>query len=144
MGRVSAWLRCSRLGLQQRVTSLAGPHPTNMCPTLQDTESDHPKIVESIGGVGHMIANNLEGNSSSQVRVKGNIQLKNSDPPRACLRLSVESKILSTTIPTVATTKSAITGQLTIFKGPNEVVGNKKPRVSAYYKLQQHAISAKF
>ncbi|RDX89956.1 hypothetical protein CR513_28240, partial [Mucuna pruriens] len=25
-------------------------HPTDMCPTLQETESDHPKSVGSIGG----------------------------------------------------------------------------------------------
>ncbi|RDY02082.1 hypothetical protein CR513_14520, partial [Mucuna pruriens] len=58
-------------------------HPTDMCPTLQEIESNHPESVGSIG-------------------------------------------------------------KLTIFKGPDEVVGDKQPGVLAYYELQQHAISAKF
>ncbi|RDX82203.1 hypothetical protein CR513_37034, partial [Mucuna pruriens] len=117
-------------------------HPTNVCPTLQEIESDHPESVGSI--VGHMIVNNLEDNNTGLVRVKGNILLKNLDLPKACLRLSAEFEIPSTIIPTTATTKSAIIGQLTIFRGPDEAVSDKKPRVLAYNELQQHAILAKF
>ncbi|RDX89424.1 hypothetical protein CR513_28845, partial [Mucuna pruriens] len=62
-------------------------HPTDMCPTLQETESDHPESVGSIA----------------------------------------KPEIPSTIVPTTATTESAIIGQLTIFGGTDEAVGNKKP-----------------
>ncbi|RDY04637.1 hypothetical protein CR513_11628, partial [Mucuna pruriens] len=68
-------------------------HPTNMCPTLQEIESDHPESIGSIGRYQYekqsMIVNNLEGISTSRIRVKGNIQLKNLDPPRALLRVKI-------------------------------------------------------
>ncbi|RDY03055.1 hypothetical protein CR513_13398, partial [Mucuna pruriens] len=86
-------------------------HPTDMFPTL----------------VRYMIVNNLEGNSTGQVRFKGNIQLKSSDLPK----LSSEYEIPSTAIPTATTTESAIIGQLTILGGPDEAVGNKQPGVLA-------------
>ncbi|RDX75987.1 hypothetical protein CR513_44069, partial [Mucuna pruriens] len=123
-------------------------HPTNICPTLQETESDHPESVGSIGG--HQYEKQsyqsqlYDSSNIGRVRVKGNIQLKNSNLPKAHLRLSAESEIPSTIVPTAATTESAIIGQLSIYRGPNEVVDNKKPGVSAYYELQQHAILAKF
>ncbi|RDX99447.1 hypothetical protein CR513_17497, partial [Mucuna pruriens] len=108
-------------------------HPIDMCPTLQETESDHLEIVGSI-------VNNLEGNNTSRIRFKDNIQLKNSDPPK----LSTVSEIPSLIVPTTTTTKSAITRKLTIFRGPNKAVGDKQPGVLAYYELQQYAIPAKF
>ncbi|RDY01002.1 hypothetical protein CR513_15729, partial [Mucuna pruriens] len=48
---------------------------------------------------------------------------------------SIAARIPRTTIRIVATTESAITGKLTILRGPDEVVGNKQPRVSANYEL---------
>ncbi|RDX88507.1 hypothetical protein CR513_29886, partial [Mucuna pruriens] len=79
-------------------------HLIDMCPTLQEIESDH---LESVGSI-------------------------------------VEFEIPRTTILTIATTKSANIWQLTIFRGPNEAVGDKQPKDLAYYELQQHTISAKF
>ncbi|RDY10226.1 hypothetical protein CR513_05295, partial [Mucuna pruriens] len=92
-------------------------------------ESNRIKVV-------HMIVNNLEGNSTGQIRVKGNAQLQNSDPAKTCLKLSAESKIPTTTIPTTTTIESATTRQLLIFGGPDEAIGNKQPGVSTNYELQ--------
>ncbi|RDX90581.1 hypothetical protein CR513_27535, partial [Mucuna pruriens] len=57
---------------------------------------------------------------------------------------TAECAILGTTIPTIAITKSVITRQLTIYRGPDEVVSNKQPGVLAKHELQQHAAPAKY
>ncbi|RDX85340.1 hypothetical protein CR513_33484, partial [Mucuna pruriens] len=77
-------------------------HPTDMCPTLQETELNHPESVGLISGYQYE---------------------KQSYP--------IKSKIPSTTVLTIATIESAIIGQFTIFGGPDEAVGNKQPGVSA-------------
>ncbi|RDX83133.1 hypothetical protein CR513_35978, partial [Mucuna pruriens] len=46
-------------------------HPTDMCPTLQETESDYPQSVGAISGQG---------------QVKGHMQLNDSDLPRMYLK----------------------------------------------------------
>ncbi|RDY09840.1 hypothetical protein CR513_05729, partial [Mucuna pruriens] len=65
-------------------------HPTNIFPTLQEIESDRPESVGAIGSsctkVSHLIINNLESNHFGQGRVKGLIQLNDSDPHRVCLK----------------------------------------------------------
>ncbi|RDY09960.1 hypothetical protein CR513_05591, partial [Mucuna pruriens] len=76
-------------------------------PTLQETESDHPESVASI------------------VPVKSESRAISSS--KIWIRLEHASDIA---VPTIVRTKSAITRQLTIFGGPDEVVGNKQPRVS--------------
>ncbi|RDX89303.1 hypothetical protein CR513_28990, partial [Mucuna pruriens] len=91
-----------------------------------------------------MIVNNLEGNSTSQIRFKGNIQLKNLDQPKGQNSYQPNLRYQAPPFQQKQQTKSAITGQLTIFRGPDEAVSDKQPGVSTYYELQQHAISAKF
>ncbi|RDY04338.1 hypothetical protein CR513_11966, partial [Mucuna pruriens] len=125
-------------------------HPTDMCPTLQETESDHPESVGSIGGYQYgkqpyrskpydtvLVESDSRAISSSKIRIRQGV-------PQGSKQLSIESEIPSTIIPTAATTKSAITVQLTIFRGPNEAASDKQPGVSTDYELQQHAILAKF
>ncbi|RDX95523.1 hypothetical protein CR513_21949, partial [Mucuna pruriens] len=70
--------------------------------------------------VGHMIVNNLEGSSTGQIRVKGNTQLQNSNPARACLKVKIPTAI----VPTAVAIESATTRQLTISGGLDE----QKPR----------------
>ncbi|RDX69800.1 hypothetical protein CR513_51034, partial [Mucuna pruriens] len=69
-------------------------HPTDMCPTLQETESDHPESIGAIGGyqygkVDSLIINNLEGNHFGQGRVKGLMRLSDLDLPQMYLKLKV-------------------------------------------------------
>ncbi|RDY01805.1 hypothetical protein CR513_14822, partial [Mucuna pruriens] len=68
-------------------------YPTNMCPILQETESNHLESVGSIESnrtrVSHMIVNNLEGNNTDRIQFKGNIQLINSDSPKVHLRVKI-------------------------------------------------------
>ncbi|RDY05211.1 hypothetical protein CR513_10997, partial [Mucuna pruriens] len=49
-------------------------HPTDMCPTLQETESDQTEHVGAIGGnhirLGQLITSNMEDNHFGQVRNK--------------------------------------------------------------------------
>ncbi|RDY06825.1 hypothetical protein CR513_09127, partial [Mucuna pruriens] len=58
-------------------------HPTNMCSTLQETKLDYLESVGAIGGYQH---GNLESNHFDQGRVKGRMQLSDSDPPRMRLK----------------------------------------------------------
>ncbi|RDX95400.1 hypothetical protein CR513_22101, partial [Mucuna pruriens] len=50
-------------------------NPTDMCPTLQETDTGSSRIR-----VGHLIINNLESNHFGQGWVKGHMQLSDSDP----------------------------------------------------------------
>ncbi|RDY04576.1 hypothetical protein CR513_11695, partial [Mucuna pruriens] len=66
-------------------------HPTDMCPTLQESESDQPKHVEAVGGfqygsLGQLITSNMEDNHFGQVCNKDCMQLKEQDLCRICLR----------------------------------------------------------
>ncbi|RDY04926.1 hypothetical protein CR513_11286, partial [Mucuna pruriens] len=122
-------------------------NPTNMCSTLQETESNHSEIVGSIGGYQYGKQPYQSRPYDSQQFGRQQYQpnpIQGQYPAQKFKSAQAKSKIPSTTIPIVVTTKSAITEQLTIFRGPDETVGDKQPRVSADYKLQQHAISAKF
>ncbi|RDX63754.1 hypothetical protein CR513_57778, partial [Mucuna pruriens] len=38
------------LRLENQLIELTSPHPTDMCPTLQETKSNHPKIIGLKGG----------------------------------------------------------------------------------------------
>ncbi|RDX79244.1 hypothetical protein CR513_40349, partial [Mucuna pruriens] len=82
--------------------------------------------------VGNLIVNNLGGNNTGRVLVKGNIQLKNSNPPRTLLKpiLKYQASLFQQ-----QQQQSAITGKLTIFGGYDEAVDDKQPGVSACYEL---------
>ncbi|RDY07739.1 hypothetical protein CR513_08107, partial [Mucuna pruriens] len=56
-------------------------HLTDMCPTLQETDMESSHIR-----VGHLIISSLESNHFSQGRVKGHMQLNDSDPSRMHLK----------------------------------------------------------
>ncbi|RDX72187.1 hypothetical protein CR513_48363, partial [Mucuna pruriens] len=61
-------------------------HPIDMCPTLQETESDYlESVVTSMGSnrikVGHLIINSLERNHFGQGRVRDHVNLNDSDLP---------------------------------------------------------------
>ncbi|RDX98693.1 hypothetical protein CR513_18354, partial [Mucuna pruriens] len=57
-------------------------HPTDMCPTLQETESDQTENGSNRIRIDHLIASNRGGSHFGQDRTKGHMQLNNSDPHR--------------------------------------------------------------
>ncbi|RDX65982.1 hypothetical protein CR513_55300, partial [Mucuna pruriens] len=122
-------------------------HPTDMCPTLQETESNYLKSVGSISGY-HYRKQSYQSRPYDSQQFGRQLYRPNpiqrQYPTQKFGSAQVKSEIPSTTIPTVATIESAITRKLTIFRGPDEVVGDKQPGVLADYELQQHAILAKF
>ncbi|RDX89384.1 hypothetical protein CR513_28892, partial [Mucuna pruriens] len=110
------------IGITTRVCGICTfvEHPIDMFPTLQETESDHPESVGSIGGYQY-------GKQSYPCR-----PYERQYPTQKFeLAQGVPQEIPGTTIPIAATIKSAITRKLTISSGLDEVVGDKQPRVSA-------------
>ncbi|RDX76539.1 hypothetical protein CR513_43454, partial [Mucuna pruriens] len=86
-------------------------HPTDMCPTLQETEAESRAIC------------------SSTIWIHTKCASKTS-------RLSTtDSAISSTIVPTIATTENTTSRQLTISGGPNEIVINKQPGVPTNHEL---------
>ncbi|RDX68294.1 hypothetical protein CR513_52732, partial [Mucuna pruriens] len=66
-------------------------HPTDMCPTLQETEADQPENVDSNMGSNHircglLITSSMEDNHFSQVRNKDRTQLREPNMCRVCLK----------------------------------------------------------
>ncbi|RDX94468.1 hypothetical protein CR513_23137, partial [Mucuna pruriens] len=96
-------------------------HPTYMCPTLQETESDH---LESVGSIVVPAESESRAIPSSKIRTR----LEHASKSK---QLSVKSEIPTTIVPTTTTIKSVTTRQLTISGGPDEAVGYKQPGVSA-------------
>ncbi|RDX99978.1 hypothetical protein CR513_16892, partial [Mucuna pruriens] len=112
-------------------------HPTDMCPTLQEIESNHPESVGAIGG--YQYRKQLTKSSSA-------IWTWPECTSRSSRLSTTKSVISSTTFLTTATTatkESASLRQLPISRGPDETASNKQSGVLAKYELQQHAIPAK-
>ncbi|RDX61444.1 hypothetical protein CR513_60324, partial [Mucuna pruriens] len=75
-------------------------HHTDMCPTLQETESDHSESVGSIGGYqyGKQLANNSDDHHTRRTHIKGRMQLKDLVQTGACPRAkaAINSQIQDT------------------------------------------------
>ncbi|RDX82176.1 hypothetical protein CR513_37065, partial [Mucuna pruriens] len=70
-------------------------HPTDMYPTLQETDRTKQRMLDpwvdfSTGSnhirIGHLIASSMEDSHFGQDRIKGHMQLNNSDPRRTPIR----------------------------------------------------------
>ncbi|RDX92495.1 hypothetical protein CR513_25365, partial [Mucuna pruriens] len=92
-------------------------HPTNMCPTLQETESDH---LESA-----IVSAKYESRAIPSPKIQTQLE-----------------HALDSSIPTTTTIESTTIRKLPIFGGLDEAVGNKQSGVLANYELQQHTISS--
>ncbi|RDX73174.1 hypothetical protein CR513_47254, partial [Mucuna pruriens] len=82
LAKLTSLVRQLAVGQQQpaMVAKICGiytsmEHPIDMCPTLQETESDQPENVRAI-------VNSMEDNHFDQDRIKGLMQLNNSSPHR--------------------------------------------------------------
>ncbi|RDX99386.1 hypothetical protein CR513_17561, partial [Mucuna pruriens] len=110
-------------------------HPTNMCPTLQETELNHLESVGVIGGYQY-------GKQPYQSRHLA-IWTCPECTSRSSQLSTAKFAISSITFPTTAVIKSASSRQLAISGGPDEAAGNKQSGVLTKYELQQHAIPSK-
>ncbi|RDY09615.1 hypothetical protein CR513_05993, partial [Mucuna pruriens] len=103
-------------------------HPTDMCPTLQETESDQPENVGAIATweTAILARTDLRAICSSTIRVHTECISETSRVSTA------NSAISSTTFPTTtAATESAYPRQLPIFGRLSEVACNQQPGVPA-------------
>ncbi|RDY05615.1 hypothetical protein CR513_10534, partial [Mucuna pruriens] len=104
-------------------------HPTDMCPTLQETELDQTKNPTA-WKTAILARTELGAILSSTIRIHTECISETS-------RVStVDSAISSTTFPTTTTTvESAYPRKLPIFGRPDEVACNKQPGFSAIREL---------
>ncbi|RDX72756.1 hypothetical protein CR513_47714, partial [Mucuna pruriens] len=107
-------------------------HPIDMCPTLQEIESDQPENTTI----------------STRTESKALCSLKIRTYTKCALRISrlptVESIISSTTFPTTTAIQNTTSRQFSIDGGPDEATCSQQFRVSTICKPQQHAVSAKY
>ncbi|RDY11030.1 hypothetical protein CR513_04366, partial [Mucuna pruriens] len=106
-------------------------HPIDMFPTLQETKSDHLESVGSIAIWKAIVSAEFESRAicSPKIWIHPECTLESQQLSTA------ESEIPGTTIPTTTAIESATTRQLTIFRGLDEVVGNKKSGVPTKHEL---------
>ncbi|RDY09186.1 hypothetical protein CR513_06482, partial [Mucuna pruriens] len=117
-------------------------HPTDMCPTLQETESNQPKNVGAIGGFqyGETVVSKSEtaisARTESGAMRSSTVQINTEYLSEANRLSTTDSAISSTTFP-IATTvaESAYPRQLSIFGRPNEAACNQQPGVPAICEL---------
>ncbi|RDY05421.1 hypothetical protein CR513_10748, partial [Mucuna pruriens] len=120
-------------------------HPTDMCPTLQETELDQPENVGAIGGFQYRKQPYQNRPFDSQQH--GRLPFRpgpNQGPyaaqqfgstPNTYQRHAADSTISSTTFPIATTTENAYPKQLSISRRPNEAACNQQLGVLAIYEL---------
>ncbi|RDX99001.1 hypothetical protein CR513_18012, partial [Mucuna pruriens] len=100
-------------------------HHTDMCPMLQETDSDHPESVGAIGGCQY-------GKQSYQSRAKSRalcglaIQICSECTSNSKWLSVAESAIPDSTVPTTTTTENATSRHLTIFRRLDKAVISTK------------------
>ncbi|RDY07837.1 hypothetical protein CR513_07994, partial [Mucuna pruriens] len=126
-------------------------HPTDMCPTLQETESDQPENVGAIGGFhyGKQLYQNRPFDSQQYGRQPFRPGL-NQGPyatqqfgstPNTYQRQAADSAISGTTFPTATTAvESAYPRQLSISRRPNEAACNQQSMSSRSSNLPSKTI----
>ncbi|RDX86316.1 hypothetical protein CR513_32366, partial [Mucuna pruriens] len=129
-----------QLAVGQHQPIITARHPTNMCPTLQKTKSDHLESVGEIGGYQY-------GKQSYQIWPFDNQQAKSRAicstviwtypecTTRSTWLSTTDLTIPGTTVPIASTTESSNSRQLTISRRPDEAVSNEQPGVLANHEL---------
>ncbi|RDX86103.1 hypothetical protein CR513_32599, partial [Mucuna pruriens] len=129
-------------------------HPTNMCPTLQETKPDHPESVGSIGGYQYgkqPYANRpFEGQQFGRPPYRPNPNQKsysaqgfssNQSMPQSQGPLSTaESKIPGATVPTTIATKNATTSNMQFQQNMSAIVQDLKMQSAEFGNLPSQAI----
>ncbi|RDX74451.1 hypothetical protein CR513_45809, partial [Mucuna pruriens] len=91
-------------------------HPTDMCPTLQETEMDYLESVVVVVGKATILTRAESGTMCISA-----IQTYPKCTSRTSRSLTTDSTISDTTISATATTKNANSRPFTIFRGPDDV-----------------------
>ncbi|RDY10088.1 hypothetical protein CR513_05448, partial [Mucuna pruriens] len=112
-------------------------HPTDLCPTLQETESDQ---LENVGAI--------VWKTTTSARTESRALCSSKMQTECASRISrlpiVESIIPSTTFPIAAAAEDTTSRQFSISRGPDEATCSQQFGVLAICKLQQHAVPAKY
>ncbi|RDX73925.1 hypothetical protein CR513_46391, partial [Mucuna pruriens] len=107
-------------------------HPTDMCPTLQETESDQPENVRAIATWKTAIS----ARTVSRAIRNSTIQIDTEYTSETCGVSTADFAISSTTFPTTTTAvESAYPRKLSISGRPNEAACNQQPGVPAICEL---------
>ncbi|RDX98417.1 hypothetical protein CR513_18671, partial [Mucuna pruriens] len=104
-------------------------HPTDMCTTLQETKSDHPKSVGEIGA--------FSARAESRALCSLAIRICPECTSNSKWLSSVESTTPSITVPITTTTENATSRQLTISGRLDEVVTSKHYKPSIVGRVRQ-------
>ncbi|RDX83068.1 hypothetical protein CR513_36050, partial [Mucuna pruriens] len=107
-------------------------HHTDLCPTLQETESDQPKSVRAI-----VWEATIPVKAESRAICSSTIQIVIECTSRTNRISKTDSAISSTTVPTTATIENATSRQFSISRGSDEAT-------CTICELQQHAVLAKY
>ncbi|RDX71912.1 hypothetical protein CR513_48674, partial [Mucuna pruriens] len=105
-------------------------HHTNMCPTLQETESDQAESVGAI--VGKAI---ISARAESRAICSSTIRIHTECASKTNRLSTTDSTISSAIVPIIAATENATSRKFTISRGPNEIVSNQQPGVPANHEL---------
>ncbi|RDY00004.1 hypothetical protein CR513_16867, partial [Mucuna pruriens] len=116
-------------------------HPTDMCPTLQETKSNYPKSVGAIGG--YYYGKQLYHIWKAAVSARAKFKAICSSAIRTCPKctsktnrlLTTDSTILSTIVPVTTTTENANSRQFTISRRPNDAISNQQLGVPTNHEL---------
>ncbi|RDY05053.1 hypothetical protein CR513_11145, partial [Mucuna pruriens] len=110
-------------------------HPIDMCPTLQETESDQPESVGAIGGYQYgkqlyqIRKATISAKAESRAIYRSMIRIHTECASKTNRLSTIDSAISSITVPTAVATENATSRQFAIFGGPNETVNNQQPGV---------------
>ncbi|RDY00192.1 Retrovirus-related Pol polyprotein, partial [Mucuna pruriens] len=111
-------------------------HPTDMCPTLQETDTGNSRIR-----IDRLIASNMGDNHFFQDRIRGircsTIWIHTEYLSEASRLSTADSAISNPTFPTI---ESAYPRQLSISGRPDEAARNQQPGVPTICELQQYAV----
>ncbi|RDX94151.1 hypothetical protein CR513_23496, partial [Mucuna pruriens] len=126
-------------------------HPTDMCPTLQETGSDQLENVGAIGGFQYekqlyQIAwkTTISTRTESRPLCNSTIRIHTECISKTSRLSIVDSAISSATFPTTAITENAVSRQFPISGGSNEAASYQQSGVPTICELQQRAIPAKY
>ncbi|RDX96607.1 hypothetical protein CR513_20704, partial [Mucuna pruriens] len=115
-------------------------HPTDMCPTLQETELDYLQSVEEIAIQEAIISATTELRAICGSMIPSYLECTS----RSSQLSTTDFAIPGTTVPAIATTESASSRQLTISGRPYEAISNKQLGVPTNHEFQKYAVPAKY
>ncbi|RDX96570.1 hypothetical protein CR513_20744, partial [Mucuna pruriens] len=114
-------------------------HPSDLCPTLQETKSDQP---ENFGAI--VWKTTISARTESRALCSSEIRTYTEYASRISKLPTAESAIPSNTFPIEATIENTTSRQFSISGGPDEATCSQQFAVLAINKLQQHAVPSKY